>query len=201
MSRVPPPAPDEAGGAPPAGQRPARQSVRAAGRVGAGAGAEQQQAGPGQQDGPAEDPGVRAQRWVHSLQYGNPEKPNPFVGSSAQADGNDGAAPDAGGGAAASGAGAEAEPVRAPEAGARRGGATSRRSECLLPEGAAEHAQVRTSEDLRATTLEVASLISICCLFLESKLSQETSVLRTTPALSQRPHKATDNKQVFVTTN
>lgn len=53
--------PVQAGGRPAAGQRPARQSLRAAGRGGARAGAEQPQTGSGQEGGAAEDPGVR--RW------------------------------------------------------------------------------------------------------------------------------------------
>lgn len=56
---------------------------------------------------------------------------------SVQADGNGGAAPDAGGGAAVSGGGAEVE------SSAQREVATSKHSQCVLPEGAAERTQVR----------------------------------------------------------
>lgn len=61
--------PDEAGGAPEASQRPTRQSVRAAGRVGPRAGAEQPQTVRGQPWGPAADPGVSSRfiMWCFSL--------------------------------------------------------------------------------------------------------------------------------------
>lgn len=56
-----PSVPDEAGGAAQAGERPARQSLRAAGRVGPRAGAEQPQAGSGQTHGAAEAAEVRCE--------------------------------------------------------------------------------------------------------------------------------------------
>ncbi|CAG14214.1 unnamed protein product, partial [Tetraodon nigroviridis] len=78
-------APGPAGGAPPPGERPARQGLRAAGRVGPGAGAEEPAAGSGQADGPAEAP---------------------------EPDGDGGAAAGAGGGAAAAAGGAQADSCR-----------------------------------------------------------------------------------------
>ena len=57
-----PTAPEQAGGAAPPGERAARQSLRAAGRVGPRAGAEEPQAGCGQADGAAEGPEVRRGR-------------------------------------------------------------------------------------------------------------------------------------------
>lgn len=51
--------PEQTGGAPQAGERPARQSLRAARRLRPRAGAEQPEAGSGQQDSSAKDPGVK----------------------------------------------------------------------------------------------------------------------------------------------
>lgn len=62
--------------------------------------------------------------------------------SSAQADGDGGAAADAGGGASASGGGAEAE-SSASEASTRREAVASQQPERVLPVRAAEHAEVR----------------------------------------------------------
>ncbi len=62
---------------------------------------------------------------------------------SAQADRNGGAAAGAGGGAAAAGGGNEAESLSASEASTQREAAASQHSECVLPERAAKHTQVR----------------------------------------------------------
>ena len=60
-----------------------------------------------------------------------------------QAGGDGGAAADAGGGAAAPGGDAEAESCSTSEASAQREVFAPQHAECVLPEGAAKHSQVR----------------------------------------------------------
>lgn len=127
-----PAAPGQAGGAPPAGERAARQSLRAAGRVGPRAGAEQPPAASGQTDGAAEAPEVRGQLGLNLLQT---LQLTPTF--SPQPGGNGGAAAGAAGGAAAAAGGAEAESSSFP------GRRSPRSPERVLPAGAPELAQVR----------------------------------------------------------
>lgn len=98
--------PDEAGGPAEAGERPARQSLRAAGRVGPRAGAEQPPAGSGQTHGAAQAAEVRRQLGLRLLQQHRLKLKPP---SPPQPDGDGGAAAGAGGGAAAAAGGAQAE--------------------------------------------------------------------------------------------
>lgn len=130
---VSPSAPDQAGGASPAGQRPTRQSLRAAGRFSPRAGAEQPQAGSGEPGSPAEDPGVSVSggQTLASRPDRTRTFPQRLSNVLHQAGGDSGAAADAGGWAPTSGGGVEAE------SSAQEEGGTTHLTERLLSAGAA----------------------------------------------------------------